>query len=75
MLQLHAGAAASTTRIGVPEACWYEEIFNSDSTFYGGSDVGNGPGVMAEASESHGRPASMELTLPPLAVVVFKPQR
>ena len=27
-------------KIGAPEACWYEEISNSDSTFYGGSDVG-----------------------------------
>ena len=62
-------------RIGVPEACWYEEIFNSDSTFYGGSDLGNGGGIQAIADESHGRPCSMEVTLPPLATVVFKPRR
>ena len=35
-------------RIGVPEACWYEEIINSDSTFYGGSNLGNGGGIMAQ---------------------------
>jgi 1,4-alpha-glucan branching enzyme len=50
-------------------------ICNSDSTFYGGSDLGNGGGIMAEANESHGRPASIVFTLPPLATVVFKPQR
>ena len=34
-------------RLGVPELCWYEEIFNSDSTIYDGSNMGNGPGVEA----------------------------
>ena len=61
-------------RLGVPESCWYEEIFNSDSTYYGGSNLGNCPGVQAEPIESHGRPASIEVTLPPLATVVFKPR-
>ncbi len=62
-------------RLGVPEAVWFQEIYNRDSTFYGGSDVGNGPGVRAEMQESHGRPASIVITLPPLATVVFKPRR
>jgi 1,4-alpha-glucan branching enzyme len=62
-------------RLGVPEGGWYQEVFNSDSEYYGGSNVGNFPGVMAEASESHGRPYSIQLTLPPLSVVVLKPQR
>jgi 1,4-alpha-glucan branching enzyme len=62
-------------KIGVPEACWYEEISNSDSTFYGGSDLGNGGGVQATPNESHGRPNSMIVTLPPLSMVVFKPRR
>ncbi len=62
-------------RIGVPEALWYKEIANSDSTFYSGSDVGNGGGILATDQESHGRPASLVFTLPPLATVVFKPQR
>ena len=62
-------------RLGVPEGGWYDEVFNTDSQFYGGSNVGNFPGVEAEACESHSRPYSIELTLPPLAVVVLKPRR
>jgi len=61
-------------RLGVPQAGWYEEVFNSDSTYYGGSDVGNGPGVQTDPLESHGRPVSLEITLPPLSVVMFKTQ-
>ncbi|HXT60253.1 MAG TPA: 1,4-alpha-glucan branching enzyme, partial [Pirellulales bacterium] len=62
-------------RVGVPEKCWFEEIVNSDSTYYSGSNLGNGPGVMAEDKPSHGRPNSLLLTLPPLAIVVLKPRR
>jgi 1,4-alpha-glucan branching enzyme len=61
--------------IGVPHAGWYQEIFNSDSQFYGGSNVGNFPGQMADQPGWHGRPAKLLVTLPPLATVVFKPQR
>jgi 1,4-alpha-glucan branching enzyme len=59
----------------VPEKCWFEEIANSDSMYYSGSNLGNGPGLMAVDAPSHGRPASLLLTLPPLAVVVLKPRR
>jgi hypothetical protein len=37
--------------------------------------MGNGPGLQAEPQESHGRPASVLLTLPPLSVVMLKPRR
>ncbi|MBI4459969.1 MAG: 1,4-alpha-glucan branching enzyme, partial [Acidobacteria bacterium] len=59
-------------RVGVPEAGYYRELFNSDSGFYGGSNLGNGGGVVAEPRPWHGRPYSIPLTLPPLAVVIFK---
>ncbi|MBN2295955.1 MAG: 1,4-alpha-glucan branching protein GlgB [Pirellulales bacterium] len=62
-------------RIGVPRLGWYDEIFNSDSAYYTGSNMGNYPGIEAEDYSSHGRPASLLLTLPPLATVVFKPKR
>ena len=62
-------------RLGAPKAGWYDEIFNTDSKFYAGSNVGNGEGVLAEESESHGRPYSFEVTLPPLSCIVLKPRR
>jgi len=62
-------------RLGVPELCWYEEVFNSDSTFYGGSNLGNGPGLLAEDVSSHGRPASIQMVLPPLGITILKPRR
>jgi 1,4-alpha-glucan branching enzyme len=61
-------------RLGVPRGGWYEEIFNSDSTFYSGSNMGNAPGIEADDMSSHGRPASICITLPPLATTVFKPK-
>ena len=61
-------------RIGVPRGGWYREILNSDSTYYAGSDMGNGQGLFAAEQPMHGRPCSLELTLPPLAVVILKPQ-
>jgi 1,4-alpha-glucan branching enzyme len=49
-------------------------LLNSDGTEYAGSGIGNGGGAVAEAIEQHGRPFSLELTLPPLAAVFFKPE-
>jgi len=60
-------------RLGVPKAGRYWEILNSDAEMFGGSNIGNGGFVMAEESASHGRPASVVLTLPPLAVLALKP--
>jgi len=62
-------------RVGVPRAGFYREILNSDSTFYGGSDVGNAGGVRAEPFPWNDRPYSIKLKLPPLAVVYLKPHR
>jgi 1,4-alpha-glucan branching enzyme len=49
-------------------------VFNSDSRYYGGSNLGNGPGVRADDFSSHGRPASIKVSLPPLATIVLKPR-
>jgi len=62
-------------RIGVPAAGWYEEILNSDSAWFGGSNTGNGGRVRAEAVPNHGHPASVVLTLPPLGVLALKPHK
>ncbi len=59
-------------RLGVPEAGRYVEILNSDSGWYGGSDNGNGGGVEAHAGEWMGRPANVEITIPPLGAVVLR---
>jgi 1,4-alpha-glucan branching enzyme len=61
-------------RIGVPKNCWYDEIYNSDSTYYGGSNLGNAPGVQAHEPGHHFQPAAIEVVMPPLATVVFKPR-
>ncbi len=62
-------------RIGFPEAGLHIEIFNSDAEMFGGSNLGNGGSVYADQPASHGRPASAEIVIPPLGVVVFKPDR
>ena len=59
-------------RIGVPEAGYYHEIFNSDSGYYGGSNMGNGNGVASAGIAWMNRDHSIEITLPPLAAVVLK---
>jgi 1,4-alpha-glucan branching enzyme len=60
-------------RIGVPKAGYYRELFNSDSRYFGGSDMGNGAGLVAGNQPWMGRPCSLKLTLPPLAAVVLGP--
>ena len=60
-------------RIGVPQAGTYREIFNSDSNYYDGTNVGNATEVRAVEHESHGRPCSFELRVPPLATLVLRP--
>ena len=61
-------------RIGVPEEGCYRELLNSDSEVYGGSNVGNGGFVHAEARPAHGFDHSMALTVPPLGFVLLKRQ-
>jgi 1,4-alpha-glucan branching enzyme len=62
-------------RVGVPEHCFYAEILNSDAEIYWGSNMGNRGGFWSEPLAWQGQPCSLEITLPPLAVVVFQPQR
>jgi len=62
-------------RIGVPVEGFYTEILNSDSELFGGSNLGNGGLVSSQDIPMHGRPYSVSLTLPPLAVLILKPFR
>jgi 1,4-alpha-glucan branching enzyme len=61
-------------RIGVPHGGYWRELLNSDGTEYGGSGMGNLGGVNAKEESVHGRPFSLELTLPPLGALFFKAQ-
>ncbi len=60
--------------VGVPRGGYYREVLNSDSELYGGSNLGNLGGVLAKEKEAHNRPFSLELTLPPLSVIILKPE-
>lgn len=61
-------------RLGVPEsvAAW-DEALNTDDPRYGGGGVANTDPVKTETVPSHGRPASIRMTLPPLATVWLRP--
>ena len=59
-------------RIGVPQAGRYAEILNSDSAYYGGSNLGNGGALDAHVGEWMNCPANLEITLPPLGAVVLQ---
>ena len=59
-------------RVGVPSGGAYREILNSDSEFYGGSNLGNAPVVLAEPTPWMGREFSLSLSLPPLGLLIFE---
>ena len=59
-------------RVGVPHSGFYKEILNTDSHVYGGSNFGNNGGVNTKDEPCHFLPFSIEISLPPLAVVWFE---
>ena len=59
-------------RIGVPRPGRWREIANTNSRFYGGSDLGNDGGAVAHDQPAHGEAQSVLLTLPPLATVMLR---
>jgi 1,4-alpha-glucan branching enzyme len=60
-------------RLGFPRAGKWSEVLNTDSRYYGGSDVGNRGGVEARPGDRHGQRWSATVALPPLGVVWFVP--
>jgi 1,4-alpha-glucan branching enzyme len=64
----------SDYRIGVPREGFYRELLNSDGACYGGSDVGLGGGVAAGPDPWHNQPCSVSLSLPPLGMLILKPE-
>jgi 1,4-alpha-glucan branching enzyme len=59
-------------RIGVPNGGRWRERFNSDSNYYGGSNLGNPYPLEADGQPWMDRPQSLELTLPPLGLIVLE---
>ncbi|MEK8049596.1 1,4-alpha-glucan branching protein GlgB [Ideonella sp. DXS22W] len=62
-------------RLGVPEGSQaWQEVLNTDSAHYGGSNLGNGGAPLAVRPQpAHGRMQSVTLTLPPLATLFLIP--
>jgi 1,4-alpha-glucan branching enzyme len=58
-------------RLGVPQPGHYQELLNTDSQYYGGSNAGNAGGVHADAIAWMNQPYSISITLPPLATIVL----
>jgi len=58
-------------RVGVPDDGEWMEILNSDAKQYGGSGMGNFGSVSANPVPYHGEDQSVNILLPPLAVVMF----
>jgi 1,4-alpha-glucan branching enzyme len=59
-------------RLGVPMPGRYRERLNSDAALYGGCNLGNAGEVTTSPPGSHRRPHAVELTLPPLATLIFE---
>jgi 1,4-alpha-glucan branching enzyme len=61
-------------RVGVPREGFWKEVLNSDAPLYGGGGQGNFGGLEAVALPIHGQPYSLNMTLPPLGIVVYRPE-
>lgn len=72
VLMNFSGNPVGPYRVGLPFAGEWEELVNTDASEYGGSGVGNYGSVIATDEPWAGRPASAELTLPPLAGLWLK---
>ena len=62
-------------RVGLPFGGVWDELINTDATEFGGSGVGNYGSVTASDEPWGGRPASVELTLPPLGGLWLAPRK
>jgi 1,4-alpha-glucan branching enzyme len=60
-------------RIGTPLPGDWEVLLNSDEARWGGSGYAIPPRFQAGAHPVHGHPQSLDLTLPPLAILVLQP--
>ncbi|MFB3077042.1 MAG: alpha amylase C-terminal domain-containing protein, partial [Lysobacterales bacterium] len=65
-------AAYSAYQLGVPRQGHYRECLNTDSEYYGGSNMGNVGGVQARAEPWGGQPCQLSICIPPLATLIFE---
>jgi 1,4-alpha-glucan branching enzyme len=73
VVQNGAATARLGYQLGLPVAGAWNEVLNTDSEHYGGTNVGNGGQVMAEAVPWGGQPASAVVTVPPRGVLFLRP--
>jgi 1,4-alpha-glucan branching enzyme len=59
-------------RIGLPVAGRYRELFNSDSEYYGGANIGNTGEVSTRPTPWMGHEQSLTLRLPPLGALILQ---
>lgn len=60
-------------KIGVPKEGQYREILNSDAALYGGADYHNKKVLQAQPESYHGKPYSIDMTIPPFGISVLRP--
>ena len=58
----------------MPRGGGWHIIMNSDDADFGGSGMFSAEKVSATATPWHGRPFSLEFTLPPLATIFLQPE-
>ncbi len=69
-----AGTPHEGYRVGLPFGGEWEEVLNTDDEAFGGSGVVNVGPIVAESVSWNGRPASVELRVPPLGAVWLAPR-
>ena len=60
-------------RVGVDRKAFFQEVMNTDSGIYWGSNKGNLGGCRSDDIPWHGLNYSINISLPPLATLIFKP--
>jgi 1,4-alpha-glucan branching enzyme len=60
-------------RIGIPAPGEYREIFNSDKEEFGGVGLINKKTIMAIENSFHGKPYSVNLTIPAFGILIIRP--
>jgi 1,4-alpha-glucan branching enzyme len=73
VVQNGAATARDGYRLGLPLSGAWDEVLNTDSAYYGGTNVGNDGRVVAEDRAWGGQPASAVVTLPPRGVLFLRP--